>query len=377
MGLFPSGRKSGRSVALIDIGSASVGGAYARYETGKPPSIHYTARVDVTPREGEPILDSMLRSLAFLERLMIEEGASQLRQASGSGAVDEVVVSIAAPWQSVSVDTVRIEEKKPFTYTREVLQKAASRREPKEGHLLVQHAVIATLLNGYQIDEPYGKRVTRAEAVLLSSAADKEAMQAVERSLRKAFHTGSVRFTAFAPTAFAALRDLFPHQHDFLALDVSGTATSLLVVKRGLLAEVCEIPQGIHDLAADSGTAGNRTRLVRDDLVDHGAGSALGKSAEEAWLGSLCSTLSPFSAHNALPRTVFLLADTDARPYLKRLVEGETLRSLWVSSDPPSVIALAPMHLSGHVTTPEKTEADLFLSLLALGSQGKATDSSD
>ena len=96
MALFPFGKKKTRSVALIDIGSASVGGAYAHYEEGKPPVIYYTARVDVEIREGETIRDGMLRSLAFLERLLIEEGAPALALQH----LQTALAMQASPWLS-------------------------------------------------------------------------------------------------------------------------------------------------------------------------------------------------------------------------------------------------------------------------------------
>lgn len=369
MGLFSLGKKQSRSVALIDIGSASVGGAYAHYREGEQPVIYYTARVAVEPREGESITDSMLRSLAFLDRLMIEEGAPTLRREAGSGHVDEVLVSVAAPWQETVITTTRIEEKHPFTFTHHHLELAGKGAPVGKDKVRSGRTIIASILNGYETSNPFGKRATRADLIVLTSTIDKTALKLVQGAFRKTFHTSSVTVTAFAPVAYTVFRDLYPHLKDFIVLDVSGTGTDVAFVKRGLLADTHAIPYGLHDLARALRQAGQRAHLSAEDIIDPAANSTFAKEAEairEVWLESLREAFSAFSKNQALPRTVFLLADQDAREYLKRLLEESRLRTLWLSDEPLAVLALAPANLAPFVKTRGLGEGDLFLAVLSL-----------
>lgn len=370
MALFPFGKKKTRTVALIDIGSASVGGAYAQYEEGKPPIIYYTARVDIETREGETIQDGMLRSLNFLERLLIEEGAPALHREAGSAVVEKVLVSVAAPWQDTAVTTTSLQERRSFTFTHAHLNEAVARvaAVPK-GRVSSGHTVIATILNGYETPNPFGKRVTRAELVILASTLDKEVAHAIETSLRRAFHTHAIELTAFAPVAYTVFRDLYPHQKDFIVLDVSGTGTDAAFVKRGLLVEVRSIAFGTQDLLIAARKAGQRARLGATDILDPNANATFAKeaaAAERAWLDGLQGTFASVASVQALPRTVLLLADLEARDYLKRLIEGSSLKSLWLSDDPLSVISVTPSHLAARVKTRGLGEGDPFMALLAL-----------
>ena len=68
MGLFSKPEQ--RSVALIDIGSGSVGGAFAHLAPGSSPTIYYTARVPIEAREGETCFDGMLRALDMLGHVL-------------------------------------------------------------------------------------------------------------------------------------------------------------------------------------------------------------------------------------------------------------------------------------------------------------------
>lgn len=369
MSLFSLNRKRGRTVALIDIGSASVGGAYVEHTEGGQPVIYYTARVNVEPRGGESVTDSMLRSLAFLDRLMIEEGAPALRRETGSGHVEEVLVSVAAPWQETVITTTRIEEKHPFTFTHHHLDLAGKGAPVGKDKVRSGRTVIASILNGYETSNPFGKKATRADLIVLTSTIDKAALKLIEAALRRTFHTSSIAVTAFAPVAYTVFRDLYAHQKDFIVLDVSGTGSDIAFVKRGLLADTHAIPYGLHDLSSALRKAGQRAHAGADDIIDPAANLTFAKEAEsirEVWLESLREAFALFSKSQALPRTVFLLADQDSREYLKRILEESKLRTLWLSDEPLTVLALSPANLAPFVKTRGLGEGDLFLAILAL-----------
>lgn len=370
MQLLGRAKKQGCARALIDIGSASVGGAYAVYDAGAVPTIVYTARVAVERREGEEEREAMLRSLAFLEKLLIEEGAPTLRRERGSGEIQEVLVSVSAPWQDTIIASTKLVEEKPFVFSHAHLEKAMrTLPEPPEGRILSGRTLIASTLNGYETPNPFGKKVTRAELVILSSTIEKETGKEVEASLRHTFHTHAVTLTGFGPVAYAAFQKLYPHQKDFMVLDVSGASTDVAFVKRGHLAGVASVPLGLSTLYSAAIAAGRRTRSGGDAVIDPETNRAFGKEAEAietAWLEGLRGVLSAFSETQALPRMVFLLADDGAREYLKRTLEESALRSLWLSGDPLSVVAMAPGHYSNHVRTKGIATCDLPLVILAL-----------
>mgnify|MGYP001575869824 FL=1 len=86
--------------------------------------------------------------------------------------------------------------------------------------------------------------------------------------------------------------------------------------------------------------------------------------------------LANFASEHPLPQTVFLLADEDARDFLKRLIDESTLRTLWLSEEPLSVIALTPEHTTSVVRARGMAEGDIFLSMLALFYQDRLSTSS-
>ena len=382
MGIFGPGKKK-RVVALVDISSASVRGAYAHIEEGAPPTIYYTAYIPIDIGSGEsaevadPTAADMLRALERLADKLVREGAPVLHETFGSGEVEGIFVSVGAPWQETSVRVERIETGKAFMFTKTLLDEATKRNDTTiaEGRRESGEAVIATLLNGYDTARPFGRRVKRADLVILSSTIAKDVAEAVERTLRRTYHTHGLHLTAFAPVAYEVLRDMYPHQKDFLMLDVAGTATDVAVVKGGLLVDVRTVDLGVHDLLRAARTSGvTGTGLVG---LGEGAGGIIDPArntrfmsriseVQESWLNNLKGTLMEFSTRHPLPRTMFLLADGDSRDFLRRLLDNDILRALWLSEEPLAIVPVLASQFSQAISTKGNAEGDAYMAMLAL-----------
>ncbi len=368
MGLFKKPEQ--RSVALIDIGSASVGGAYAHFETLSAPTIYYTARVPIDVREGETCEAGMLRALEVLGHLLVNHGAPVLREVTGSGRIDSVVAAVAAPWQETKILVGSKQAEKPFTFTKGMLDEIAGTCAVDTGaRARCQNSIIATILNGYDVAEPFGKRAKRADLVILSSSLEEKVAHDIEQMLRKLFHVNDVTLTAFAPLSYAVIRDMFPHEKDFLIIDVEGEATDLAFVKRGLLTDIATVPQGTNALVSAISRGHTTITEGTTGVIDMGRNQRfadmVGKM-EEAWLCGIEEALKKFASRHALPRTVFLLAEDETRGFLERIVNAQKLHSLWLSDEPRSVIPLTPAHIAQYVQTRGAAEGDLFLAMMAL-----------
>ena len=368
MGLFNKPER--RSVALIDIGSASVGGAFAHFDTTSPPTLYYTTRVPLETREGETCTDAMLRALSVLTQTLVSQGAPILREVTGSARIDSVLASVSAPWQETEVRVESRQEEKPFPFTHGLLEQIVrDTAKNREGRTRAHDSVIATILNGYDVENPFGKRAKRADLVILSSTLEEKTAKSIEQALRQAFHAHEVSLTAFAPLSYAVVRDMFPHEKDYMILDVEGEATDLAFVKRGLLTDVACVPQGTNALLAAISRGHTTITEGSTGVIDMGRNvrfAELVGKMEEKWLCGLEDALKDFSSRHALPRTVFLLTDEEARGFMERLVNSPKLLSLWLSDEPLSVISLSPKHIAQYVQTRGTAEGDVFLAMMAL-----------
>jgi hypothetical protein len=256
----------------------------------------------------------------------------------------------------------------PFTVTRGLVAEATRpTATAKAGHRELERSVIATILNGYEVGNPFGKRASRADFVVLSASIDQEVADAVRASVRRTFHTHEITIAAFAPTAFAVFRALYPHQKDLIILDVSGSATDAVFVKRGILSGVTSVPRGTDALIEASRDAAHAARAEHS-----GSFETRIAAAEQEWLAGLREVFATFAAEQALPRTLFLLADDSSRDFLKRILEGSDLRSLWLSGEPVSVLPGTPGMLASRVDVRGQAAGDFYLGLLALYSANTA-----
>ncbi len=364
MGLFGT---TSKGVILIDIGSASVAGAWMFQKKGEVPVICYSTRIDIEVRADEKVEQAMQRTLEAVCIQLVREGAPAYSREVGHGRIEMVLASVAAPWQSTSIHTVTLAEEHPFVFTRALMQKTVTASSPSPDRIISDTSVISTVLNGYETEQPWGKRAHKAELTVLTSTLDKAVAKSITAELRRTFHSHHIELTAFAPVAYAVLSNLYPLQKEYILLDVSGAATDALIVKKGVLAGVSSIPQGVHDLRkAGRGAATDALGLGAIDSSRNAAFGPKVAAAEAAWLQGIKDMLATFAGEHALPQTVFLLADEGVRDFLKRLIDESSLRTLWLSEEPLSVIALAPEHTASFVRARGLSEGDIFLSMLAL-----------
>jgi hypothetical protein len=379
MALFAT-KKSKTSFALFDCNSTSVGGALVHVEGGNLPIIYYTVREPIEPHDQESSSDAMLRTLKIVADALIAKGAPTLRSETGSGHIDRVLVSIGTPWQKTSIRIEAISDKKPFLFTQalvsDLLKKDAT---IPEGFTKSKESIIATLLNGYETTKPYGKKVNRADIVVLSSFVQKNVAELIEHILRKTFHTHAFTFTAFASVAYTALHDLYPHEKDFLVLEVSGEATDIAFVKRGFLVDITSLSHGLNDLIDNASKIGVHAREELSVASESAPSIILPRrneifslhveEIEKEWLQNIMQALTEASNRHALPHTLFLLADSEVRDYLSRLLDSSSMRSLWFSQDPLRILPVLPSHFAQVVKVRGDADGDVYLELLALYSR--------
>lgn len=369
MALF---EKKGASFAVVDIHSSSIGAAYVVATAKNGASLIHQVRTPLVPAATEPLAEAFPRTLEAVLTALVHDGAPLLRKATGSGSVERVVASFASPWQESTVGSRVIEEDKPFIFTRELIKESETPQTPA-GHVPVSEMIIATLLNGYEVGNPFGKRARRAELITLSSSLD-SAMQALsEKIIRKALHQRHIEWNAFLPEAYPVFRDLYPHQRDFLVLDVGGEASDALLVKHGLLISSSMMPHGVGEVARAARTAGISTpaagEITEAPLIDTSRNSSFTNKVDEAkavWVGEALQWLGSIAKEEPLPRTVFLIAEEGIRDFVRNLLDAPQLRSLWLSDTPLSLLPVLPSQFVPFIAAPKDELPDPALALLAL-----------
>jgi hypothetical protein len=330
-------KKTTETQLLIDIGADSVGGAYVISKAGAAPRVVYAKRIPIEVRQDETILASVLRALGALGDLLTREGAPLLTRELGSGRVAITLVCIDSPWETVTVRSEKIERTQPFIFTRAVLQAAlAKSAEVPQGKVLADQLLIGTVLDGYEIKNPIGKRVSRVNVLVLSAAIEEDVVVQVSTVLRKFSHSRDIRFVSAAGVRYQAFRTIFPHEEDYLAIDAVSTTLAIMLVRRKLL------------VAFEQGNI-----VAGDSNID-------------PWLQILQQNLEAITKRYPLPRTFFLIALESARDDLKMKLEKAPIGLLRLSNESPSIIAITPAHLTDHIQLLPGADTDLEMELMAI-----------
>lgn len=334
------------STVFIDISADSVAGAYVHYKNTEPPALLYTRRFPIEIRKDEPHEQAMLRALGLLGSTLIREGAPVLMRAVGSGRVDTILVSIDAPWQKTDVRTESFERKTPFIFTKSMVTTALEKTSiVPQGKFLADESIIGTILNGYEIHNPYGKKIHRAEVIILASFIDEKVATGIATLLQSLYHAERVLLIAGSSLRYQAMLKVFPHERDALILDVAGSLTSIALVRKGLLVAVVEV-SSVY--TADS------------------------------WAKHVGSELDKLAQRYPLPRTIFLFAREPVMDSLRKKLEAVNLGKFWLSDNPPKIVTVLASHIVGLIRQVTTTRPDLQLLLMALfGQQSSLEESVD
>lgn len=355
------------SVLLLDVRSSGVGAAYASFE-GAVPVLHHAVRIP-----SKPSIESVKEALNKALALTLSAGAPVLRDATGSARVHRAIVSVGSPWQRTAIETLKKETDAPFTFTPGVLASMTEKvRHLQAGYTEATTAVIATLLNGYEVREPFGRRTTRAAAVVVETSVEEKIAEIVATALREKLHIRDTTFVSSQWLTYGVLRNLYPHEREYVIVDADRNATEVTLVARGLLSRVASAQAGTEVLHGThpEGTAGAVERGVRV-IKDLAPTSALAEG-RTLWLEKVVGALTALSKDQALPRTLFLLTEEEDVPFMKTLLDDTTVRSLWLTDTPLSILPVMCGQLTAHVKTNGHGDSNPFLMLMALFVQSRS-----
>ncbi len=316
------------SVAFIDIAEQSVGAAIARFEHNKVPRLIYETRTAIGLHPGETPSASLARALAALSTQLTTEGGPTLLSTAGTGAVGTVEVALGGSWQKADLRVEKFESEKHFTLTRALLEQSLAKESALEaGRVLADETMLTAEVNGYETRTPFGMRISRAQITMLMTTLERSVSEVTLSAARSLFHTAHPALSSFARVAFSAIRALFPHEEDYLVIEMRDDSLTLLLIKR-------------HNLAAV------RTFAHNDD-----------------WADDLSAAFAAVAANNPLPSTAFLLAEESESDDFKTLIERTRVASFGAATNSLRVMPITAEFLAPQLDAAPGATPDLFLAL--------------
>jgi len=258
-------KKNKANLTLVcDIGSATVSLAIVQITNIKP-VILYTTIVPIKVDEVyEPSKLEANLLVFFAEAIKNVSAAfrSELRTLSEKQIHDAVLV-FSSPWYVAKTRSVSIEKSTPFfldAHTIEDLINSEERKFEEEalsGSLdvignrdvrMIERELVRVKLNGYETANPYLKRVQYAELSLYMSLVPHDMLKTMTDLLADRLHIGKTKAYTFPLVSFGAIRKLFPHESNYLLLDVAGEMTDVSCIQERIITGSKAFPTGRNAL---------------------------------------------------------------------------------------------------------------------------------
>ncbi len=389
-GLFGKKKEGQNFITVFDIGSASVGGAFVLLETGKPPQVIFTTRINI-PFQKELNFQRFFMAM----QKTLEDVFVAMKKAGGEVVVDHAFCVLASPWYASQTRLVRYRpEKVPFVVTEklvdELIQRevAAFRSSKLFASSKIDDALpevmesknIQMKLNGYETKKPYGQKADELRIALYMSMIPPNILSSIEGAISKFWNTHNVHLNSFSYLAYNIIRDLYPLESTFLFLDISGELTDVSLVKDGVLTESLSFPVGknmlvraiMHGKKAPSEVAQSDLALFLEDAISGEHAGKVGDfidSARKEWLSFLEDGLSKFAEDFPIPPLVFYTGDEDIAPWYKERILEARFSTFTIQEGEFTVKFLGSDMFAQHVTIPEPSFRDPFIALASMYAQ--------
>lgn len=391
---FLNNSRDGVSV-VIHISNDSIGGSLVRLDYGKP-HILFTTReyIDFDHSfDSAKLIELIVRLLKKVCTTLEKEGRAHFAFPSHRREhLSRLYCVLSSPWYLSETKVVKVSKKTDFLVTPRLVedvihkeQKAFEEQVTNGAYAkLFNHHVTAIernaltiTLNGYSLDNPYGKQAHDLEIALLTSLISTDILRSVEETLRKFFAFHHITFHTSSLVTFSTVRDLYPEVPSFVLAEVTGEITELLVARGGVAHESASFPLGrssfIHSIAkslrATPELAQSLVSLYMENKAEKGSAEKVEKAVDQfgrEWVSLLGKALSGMNNELGVPHTLFLSAQGDEHQFFAKALKKYGTDML-PSPHNELVVVAVDQSKTDSVCTSEKIAApDLYLSLASI-----------
>lgn len=392
---FSKKRNRPSPLIVFDIGSASVGAALALVPDGKQiPRIIYSTRVPIiakNSRDHSRFLSAMLSALKSVATDIEQDGVRKLSDSGFSiKNMKNVFCVLSSSWHKSSIEVFKLKKEKSFVVSPEIISDILKdsdkqfleslKKKPDTEEIIdpkfIEKNIIQILLNGYNTDQPNGKKVNNVDITLFMSLISGKIYKKIESILERVFNVDDISFHTFTLSSFSVVRDIFSTEKNFLLMDISGETTGIILVRNETMIKDIDLPLGknflIKKVADSLGTVYEEAHsLIRLFLEGKSIGAETVKiekilaEAREEWLSSFRKILVDFSDGLSLPKTIFLTIDTDIGKWFVDTIKSDEFSTYTLAGQPFTIVELSSRILNEYCSVSQDSPrgCDTFLGI--------------
>ena len=377
---------------VFHIGSSSVAAGLVRLQHGKIAHVIYTIREEIAYRDtvdAERFLNDMILALKRVNARLAKEGIVHLKFTEfGSLLPQRIYYVFSSPWAVTQTKVASIIKPDGFIMTKELIDNVVREQEQIfETEMLgqadladklqtIEKRVIQIKLNGYEVENPHGKKATRADISLFMSLIPKAVVDKVFDVSMSTYHPKNTEMSSFPLASFSTLREVFHSQKDFIFIDVGGELSDISIIRDGVIIETASFPLGRHFLVRKVAKAFAMSpeatiSLIRMYYERHAETSVdvklkpVMEQASVEWSTALHTTLSGVSLKVALPTHLFTIINNDFVDFFMTSLTAEKVTEFGMRETPLSVTLINHDTLRSVVEFGKNAHKDPFIAVLA------------
>lgn len=373
-------------IAVFDIGSASVGGVSLQQKKNKVPQIISSTRkpVDFSKKMSPSRTWKTIHDAFF--------SVSENLKKSSSKTPDLALCVFSSPWYVSQTRVIRIKREAPFRVTEQLVKKIIEEekknfkktwrgtawKEKNEG-VFFEQVAIKTILNGYDVNNPFGKNVLNMELYAYLSFGSDFIKESIKENILNYIKPDNVYMHSFPFVLFSVLKYLADTKNGFLLVDISGEITDVFYVKNNIIKEVSSFPKGENFFARRLASALNvditearsaLSQYIKKELqekLSKKVGDVL-QGAGEEWGNELKNLLDKIAEEKYLPQKLYFCGEPSKLKEINSQVLDKDFSKFTTFAKPFDVQFLQPDSLKYHFDFKKgfSENKDIFLLMSSL-----------
>ena len=316
---------------VFDIRDASVSLAAVRFELDKKPEIILCQNFELKLTDSKNHKGYVSSMIKVLDKANVSV-RKDLIKIGNKEKIGTHYFFIGSPWCVSQTKTIKIVKDKPFEINNKVLEQIIVgeelvvekylKNETSESNWeVLEERIIQSKLNGYIVDDIFGKKVLSLSMELFISFIPYEIKYKMLSYIDEKIGKNIIKQNSSSVlSSYSFLRDLYSNKNDFIYVDLGKLITDVYVVRDDVIFGIASIPFAEESIIQ---TSFERTNLSRDifmshinighdkrfDLASHNNGEDLLKFGFDIWENKLRDTLSKVCTEMNIPNQMFVITN--------------------------------------------------------------------
>ncbi len=357
---------------VFDIRDALVSLAVVRFLNDKKPEIIFCQNFKLDfqdtisyKRYTSSLIKKLDEAILYAKKKLIKMG--------NTDKVDSYNFFLGSPWSVSQTKTIKIIKDKPFEINNELLKRLILDEETiakktledetiRPDWKVLEEKIIQSKVNGYKVDDIFGKKTTHFVSELFTSFIPLELKEKLNSFYDKTLcRNVKKQNNSCIISSYSFLRDLYSDMNDFIYVDVGKLVTDVYLVRDDIIFGIVTFPVGEEKIIQTSLSKINLPREIfmshlsigQDNkfaLQSHNNGEDLLRSGFDLWNENFKESVMKICNEMNIPNKIFIITNSLIPNILvKDLIKKQNNKQLEILGAKMEIINISENVINGFV----------------------------